>query len=61
MRRSALIALLIVLVVTVVLLVLVSRAVAPDAAASAATQTAWAEINDRVYVTALPALDTPTP
>lgn len=62
MRRSALIALLLVVVVMIVLLVLANRASAPEASSSEATQTAWADLNDRVYLLTLePSMPTPTP
>lgn len=61
MRRSALIALLVLLVVMIVMFVLVSRAVAPETSASAATQTAWAELNARVYLLTIEPILTPTP
>jgi len=50
------------LAVLLVLLVLATRASAPEASSSAATQTAWADLNNRVYLLTLePSLPTPTP
>ena len=61
MRRSRLIALILVVVVMVVLLALATRASAPEESASEATQTAWADLNARVYLLTIEPILTPTP